>query len=438
MRHAPLVLLAVLVIVLLPGPRPVAAQAAPPSALAGPAASEPASPDGRDPYSVRVTDEMRSHQRWVDALYFASSFWGFAALAIVLVLGVSRWARDLATRIVRSPFAIAMVCFTILSVVTTLLALPLDAISGYVIPHRFGLSEQSLGGFLWDQVKALVLGVLIGAPLAGLALLAIRRFKRWWLVIWLGTVPVVTLLVLVAPVLLDPVFNEFKPVADAELAAELRTLATRAGIRGGDILEVDKSKQTKTMNAYVNGLGPTTRIVLWDTIIAKMDRQELVFVMAHEMGHYVKHHILMLLALLIAVFFVVSWSSQRLVEWATRRWGRSWGFEAAHDPAALPLLLLVVSVLVFAAAPLINVVSRHLEVQADTFALELTRLNDAGARAFVKLAEDSKVLPDPSPFVYFWRYSHPSLASRVVFCRSYRPWEQGRPNSAWHPGADAS
>ena len=92
----------------------------------------------------------------------------------------------------------------------------------------------------------------------------------------------------------------------------------------------------------------------------------------------------------------------------------------------------------FATTPLVNVVSRHLEVQADTFALELTRLNDAGARAFVKLAEDSKVLPDPSPFVYFWRYSHPSLAARVAFCRAYRPWETGQPNRLWQGDGQAA
>lgn len=402
---------------------------APPVDSASPARASDAA---RDPYTVTVTDEMRAHQRWIDSLYFASSFWGFAVLLLLLLLGISRWARDLARRLSSRPFPMAMVCFALLSVATALLAFPLDVLSGFVIPHRFDLSDQGFGSFLWDQAKALLLGVLIGAPLAGLALGAIRRFRHWWLVIWLGSVPIVVLLVLIAPVVLEPVFNELKPLEDPRLATELGDLAARAGIRGADLFEVDKSKQTKTMNAYVNGLGPTTRIVLWDTIIAKMDREELTFVMAHEMGHYVMHHIWKLLGLFLGVLLVVLWVGQRVAEWARTRWGRRWGFEVLHDPAALPLLLLVASVALFVLTPLVNAVSRHLEVQSDVFALELTRLNDAGARAFVKLAEDSKVLPDPAPLIRFWRYSHPALAERVAFCRSYRPWDEGRPNQLWH------
>jgi STE24 endopeptidase len=275
------------------------------------------------------------------------------------------------------------------------------------------------------------MGILIGAPLVALVLRGIRRVRRWWFAIWLGAVPVMLFLVLIGPVALDPVFNDFKPLEDQQLRQELLDLASRAGIQGGRVYQVDKSKQTKTMNAYVNGIGPSKRIVLWDTIIAKLDHDELRFVMAHEMGHYVLHHIWKGLGFALAMMLVVFWVGQRVVEWATRRWGRSWGFEAPSDPAAVPLLLLVVVLAFFLLAPVFNSYSRSIEHQSDLFALELTHLDHAGARAFVKFAEDSKVVPDPSSFIRLWRYSHPTLAERIELCRTYHPWETGKPNRVW-------
>ncbi len=383
------------------------------------------------PPAVTVTEEMRQHDAWRNALYFGGAVYGFVVLLAVLALGISRRLRDLARKVTPRPFLSAMVFVALFTVVTTVLSLPLDVLSGYVVPHRFQLSEQSLGSWLWDQTKGLFLNVLLAAPLLALALGGIRRWKRWWLALWLGSIPVILFLVLIGPVVLDPVFNTFEPLKDEQLKTEILSLAGRAGIEGGRVYQVDKSKQTKEMNAYVNGLGPTKRIVLWDTIIAKLSRDQLLFVMAHEMGHYVRHHVWKMLGFLVGLLLVVFWLGQRLTEWATRRFGAAWGFDAPHDPAALPLLVLLVSVFLFFLSPVMAGFSRVLEHEADVFALELTRLNDAGARAFVKLAEDSKVLPDPHPFIRFWRYTHPTLQERIEFCTTYRPWEQGLPNRVW-------
>ncbi|HVN76532.1 MAG TPA: M48 family metalloprotease [Thermoanaerobaculaceae bacterium] len=163
------------------------------------------------------------------------------------------------------------------------------------------------------------------------------------------------------------------------------------------------------------------RVTTRPALVAKMGHDQLRFVMAHEMGHYVRHHMWKMVEFVLAVLSVALWLAQRLVDGVVRRWGRALGFEVAHDPAAVPLFLLVIGVLTFAMSPLFNVVSRHFEHEADNFSLELTHLNDAGARAFVKFAEDSKVLPDPSPFIRFWHYSPPTLAERIAFCAAYKP-----------------
>ena len=300
------------------------------AAATGPAAAE-SFPE------VQVTEEMRAHQRWNDVIYFVGVGYTLLALLAILGLGISKRLRVVAEFISARSFVRGMVYFALFLGVLTVISLPFDWLSGFWVPHRFDLSDQSLGAWLWDAAKGLGIGIVIGAPLVALVLGGIRRVRRWWFAVWLGSVPVILFLMLIGPVVLDPVFNEFKPLEDQTLRQELLDLASRAGIQGGRVYQVDKSKQTKTMNAYVNGIGPSKRIVLWDTIIAKMDNDELLFVMAHEMGHYVLHHIWKGLAFLLTLMLGVFWAGQRVVEWATRRWGRSWGFATPDDPADVPL-----------------------------------------------------------------------------------------------------
>ncbi len=335
----------------------------------------------KDPYSVTVTDEMREHQNWVDGLYFAGVLWSFGVVVIILASGASRRIRDVATRIARRPFLVTMGFIALYLPLATLLEFPMTFAQGFAIPHHYDLSDQSFGLWLWDQAKQLGIGIVIGAPLAGLALFGIRRFKRWWLALWIGTVPLFVLMVAVAPVVLDPVFNDFQPLGDEALRDSLLELAAQAGISGGRVYEVDKSRQTKTMNAYVNGIGPTKRIVMWDTIIAKMDRDELLFVMGHEMGHYVLGHIWKLIASMLAILLVVYWIGQHAIEASIRRWGEAWGIHSARDPAAIPVLIVIFGAFLFFMSPAMSGISRHWEHEADVFSLELTSLNKAGARA---------------------------------------------------------
>jgi STE24 endopeptidase len=288
-----------------------------------------------------------------------------------------------------------------------------------------------LSAWMTDELKGLIIGLVLSAVIGALALLVIRKLKRWWLVLWMGTIPLILLLVVIQPVILDPVFNKFEPLKNRQLKQELLTLASRAGIEGGNVYQVDKSKQTKTMNAYVNGIGPTKRIVMWDTLLAKMTDDEVLAVMGHEMGHYVMWHMWKGLAFFLALAFVVYYYGQGIHDRGLARWGRKWGFTEPGDPASVPWLLLIVSVIGFLLSPIVAGFSRHLEHNADIFSLELTHLNEPMARAFVKLSEDSKSDPSPHPFIEFWRYSHPAIARRIEFALSYKPWEKGEPNQLW-------
>ncbi|HYI08686.1 MAG TPA: M48 family metallopeptidase [Thermoanaerobaculia bacterium] len=384
---------------------------------------------GDERFEVRITDEMVRHSRLRDVLYFVGTAWTFGTLAVLLLTPLSRRMRDAAERVSKKPFVAAMAYIALFVLATTLLELPLVYYSDFVVPHQFDLTEQSLGGWTADLLKGVGVSILISMPVGALTLLAIRRFRRWWLAVWLGSIPLIVLSIVIQPILLDPVFNDFRPLENAQLRQKLLDLASRAGIEGGRVYQVDKSKQTNTMNAYVNGIGPTARIVMWDTLLAKLDEDEVLAVMGHEMGHYVLKHIWKGLAFSLVLSFLVFFLGQRIHDRGLARWG--WGIREKGDPASLPWLLLIMYGAYFVLSPVTNGFSRHIERQSDMFSLELTHLNEPMAIAFRKMAEDSKRDPSPHPLIEWWRYSHPPIAKRIPFALGYRPWERGEGNRVW-------
>jgi Zn-dependent protease with chaperone function len=393
---------------------------------AQPARTAAAGGEGHDSrFEVKITGEMIRHSRILDTLYFVGTAWSLGVLALLLFSGASRKMRDAAGRMTKVPFFKAMITVVLFLLAVTVLELPLTVYSDFVIPHQFDLSDQSFRSWAADGLKGLAVVLVIGAVVGAGALAIIRGVRRWWLVLWAASIPLLVLIVVVQPVILDPIFNKFEPLQNVQLRQKLLDLASRAGIEGSRVYQVNKSKQTKTMNAYVNGIGPTNRIVMWDTLLAKMTQDEVLAVMGHEMGHSVMKHMWKGLAFELAVAFVVLFLVQRIHD---RVLPRRPGLGERGDPATIPLLLLIASVLGFLCTPILAAHSRSMEADADKFSLELTHLNEPMASAFVKLAEDSKRDPNPSPLMEHWLYSHPPIAKRIPFALSYKPWEQGKPN----------
>ena len=382
-----------------------------------PKREEPAPEQKR--FEVRVTPEMMRHSRIDETIYFAGTLYGIATLLLLLATGASAKMRDLAERVVRRRFVASMLYIVLFAIAIAILDFPLTFYADYVVPHQFDLSNQSFASWMLDQTKAFLVTIAIFAPLGALALRGIARFKQWWRILWIASIPLSVFFIVIAPVFLDPIFNKFTKLQDPVLEKMLLDEASRAGIEGSRVFQVDKSKQTKTMNAYVTGLGPTKRIVIWDTLLAKMNREEIVAVMAHEMGHYVLNHVWKGLAFSIVVTFVVFYTGQRAYERGVARWGAKWGIREPGDPAAVPWLLLVAAVIGFLLSPITSGFSRHVEHQADVFGLELTHLNEPMASAFKKLAEDSKYDPEPNRFIELWHYSHPSTNERIRYALEY-------------------
>ena len=354
--------------------------------------------------------------------------WGIAVPAFFLFTRLSARIRDVARKIGRNWYFTIVVYDVIFTALTFVIDLPLSYYEGFAREHAYGLSEQTLGKWAGDSVKALILGCIVGALFLWIPYLLLKKSpRRWWLYTWLATIPFIVLMILVQPVWIDPIFNDFGPMKDKALEARILDLADRAGIEGGRVYEVDKSEDTKKLNAYVTGFMSTKRIVLWDTTIAKLTPDEVLFVMGHEMGHYVLGHIWKAILFISVLILAILYAAHRLSSSLIERFKHRWGFDSLSDIASLPLILLLVAVLSLAVAPAVNGFSRWQERQSDRFGLEITQNNAAAATAFVKLMTEGLGVPRPHPLVVIWRGTHPPLGERIDFCNTYRPWETGRP-----------
>jgi Zn-dependent protease with chaperone function len=363
-----------------------------------------------------------------NALWAFDTLLGLLIPAMLLGTGLSARFRRLALRAGRS-WLLSTVLYALLFVtVTSLLTLPLTYYEGFIRQHAYGLSNQTLQKWAIDWVKGSALSAVGLALVLWIPYLLLRRSpRRWWLYTGLATVPLTTFLLVISPVWIDPLFNHFGPLKNHVLEQRILALAARAGIPGSRVFEVEKSEDTQTVNAYVSGVGGTKRIVLWDTLLRKLNTPQVEFVVSHEMGHFVLHHVLAIIILVTLVvtasLYVVHRAADRLI----RRSSARFGFSRLSDIASFPLLVLLGSAAGVAASPGVLAFSRHQEHEADRFGLELTRDNRAAASTFVRLQEENLAIPRPGWFFVLWRSSHPSLGDRVDFANFYRPWACSQP-----------
>ncbi|QQS46976.1 MAG: M48 family metallopeptidase [Acidobacteriota bacterium] len=383
----------------------------------------------QEPVAVPEPSEKAiSYYRSGIVLWVVGIFWGLLVPFLFLFTGLSARIRDLAQRIGRRRFFVIGIYFAIFSVLAFLIDLPLSYYSGYLREHAYGLSNQTFGKWASDSLTGLVLSIVFGFLFLWVPYALLRRSpRRWWLYTGLLMIPFLFLTVLIQPIWIDPLFNKFGPMRDKALESRILELADRAGIEGGRVFEVEKSVDTKAVNAYVTGFAGTKRIVLWDTIIARLDERELLFVMGHEMGHYVLGHVWKTIPFFALLIMVSLFAIHRTAGWFIRRYGERIGFTELSDIASLPLIILLFSVYMMIVMPIGLAFSRNNEREADRFGLEITRDNRAGAMAFVKLQEENLAVPRPHWLISLWRASHPTLGDRIDFCNGYRPWEKGEP-----------
>ncbi len=369
---------------------------------------------------------LRYH-RGNTAIWAADVVLGLVVPAALLWTGLSARMRSLAARLGRGRRYPTIALYGILYVLLISLAfLPYGYYVGFVRQHEFGLSHQSAGDWAGDWVKGVLVGAVVAALVLWIPYLLLRRSpRRWWLWTGLATIPLGVLALLVSPIWIAPLFDRFGPMQDKGLEARILALAERAGIEEGRVYEVNKSDDTRLVNAYVTGIGGTKRIVLWDTLLRRLTPDQVAFVMAHEMGHYVLHHTLTVILGAALAATLSLYAVHRLAARLIARYRNRFGFDRLDDVASLPLLMLVGGAVSFLVTPAALAFSRWQERESDRFGLELTHDNRAAAETFVRLQEENLGVPRPGIIFTLWRGSHPSLASRIEFANRYRPWSKG-------------
>jgi STE24 endopeptidase len=300
-----------------------------------------------------------------------------------------------------------------------LLGLPLSYYSGFVLPHRFELSNQTLKGWISDQVKSILIGGVLGGFLLEVVYALLRASPElWWL--WAAGFMLLfnVLLANLAPVILFPIFYKFTPLGEehADLVERLLRLAKQAGARVRGVYRFDMSRRTKAANAALAGLGNTRRIILGDTLLNEFTHDEIETVLAHELGHHVHKDI----PAGILVESVLTLVGMYLASLGLRWGAAAFGFSGPADIAALPLFALVMGAYGLVTMPLGNAYSRWRERRADEYALQATGKGEAYAGALVRLANQNLADADPENWVEFLLYSHPALGKRIEMARSYR------------------
>jgi Zn-dependent protease with chaperone function len=379
-----------------------------------PKATSPTPETSRDLPVVTVTPAMvrYSHTRY--ALYFVGVAVNALALWWLLQSGISARLRDFAERKAKNGLLRAYLYYALFALLYALLTLPLAFYSSFVLPHQYGLSTNTLPRWLGDRAKGLAVTAAMMPPLVALGLWLVHRSpRRWWLAFWFASVPITFASVYLSPLVFDPLFNKYEPLKDAHLRDRLLALAARAGIERGRVYQMDASRRTRALNGYVTGLGDSARIVLWDTMLTGMSEDEIAFVMAHEMGHYLERHVLIGVSATLLGTLGLLILTDRGARWLLTRKGEDWGVRSLDDLAVVPLILLILLGLNFVGNPVEGAISRTIERRADDFGLRLTGDGRAAARSFVKLSEGNLSVPRPPAFIQFWLGSHPSLQERI-------------------------
>lgn len=385
-----------------------------------------------------------SHERYEKAiayakaeytLYFISVFYGVLILVLILRLRIAAKFRDVAQRLTENQTLQTAIFTPLLILLIDLLDLPLR-ICWHMLSLHYEQSIQGWGSWMGDWVKEELLGIGIAILLVTILFAVIRRSpRRWWLYFWFTSLPILLFLIFIMPWYVDPLFHKFRPLQEShpQLVNAIEKLCVRAGvpIPPERMFLMEASIKTNQINAYVNGVGASKQIVIWDTTLSKTTQNEALFVLGHELGHYVLWHVwegflFFSVGLLLALYL-----GYRALFWMVDRWGQLWKVYGQADLAALAVLLLVLEVLSFAASPIENGFSRMQEHNADIYGLELIHgsipnSENVAAHAFQVMGEIDLSDPNPSPFITFWLYGHPPLAERLVFAHSYDPWSKGK------------
>jgi STE24 endopeptidase len=337
-----------------------------------------------------------------------------------LLAGWSLSLRQWMTTFTTNEWLQVLIFVAVFGGISFVLDLPLSYYGGFVLPHRYDQSTQTLKDWIVDQLKGMLIGIPLGLLVIELVYLALRAAgDAWWLWTAGGLLVFQVVLANLAPVLIMPLFNKFVPLGEehAELAERLMKLAKKANTKVQGVFKFDMSRRSKSANAALTGIGNTRRIVLGDTLIDEFTPDEIETVLAHELGHHVHRDIPLLMLFGTLLTALGLFLASLAMNWAIG----FFRFSGPGDVAAMPALMIVLGAYGLLSSPLENAFSRWRERLADGYALESTGRNQAFASAFVRLANQNLGEVDPEPWVVFMFHDHPPLGERIRMAEEWKP-----------------
>lgn len=344
-------------------------------------------------------------------------------ILFVLFTGLSLELRRALEKLINNPYLLVLAYVLLLGGAEKIITFPLSFYGGYVLEHKFRLSNQSLSRWFGEQGKSLLVGLVLSLPLLLLFYFFLRNTGHmWWF--YTGTILFIFSVVLtgLAPVLIFPLFYRFSPLDNPELEGRLKGAAERAGLNVRGLYRFDMSRNTKKANAALAGLGKTRRILLGDTLLDNFTSEEIESVFSHELGHYHHRHIPKLLAAGSAFTFLGLYFISLGISWAAEFFRKANPYYGGlEDAALLPLIALFLIIYSMVTTPLQNALSRRFEYQSDAYAVN----SGPGAEPFItamnKLAAQNLADREPHPGVEFIFYSHPSIKKRIEAVKESLP-----------------
>ncbi|MFB3056184.1 MAG: M48 family metallopeptidase [Ignavibacteriaceae bacterium] len=295
-------------------------------------------------------------------------------------------------------------------VASSILFAPANYFTGFYLEHKYNLSNQTFGKWIWENFKSLLVSLVIGVPIMLMFYFTLNQFgEMWWLPFAILMFIVSVVLAQIFPVLILPIFYKLTPLDNEELKNRIKSLAVNAGLKIENLYKFDMSKNTKKANAALTGLGKTKRIILGDTLIDNYSDEEIETVIAHEFGHFNKNHIIKNIIIGTATsfltLFVIAYLYQNSLGW--------FGFSSITQVAALPLLALWSMLIGIIQSPLGNILSRKFEFEADEYAVKETGNPEVFINTLEKITDQNLGDKEPHPFVEWFFYSHPSIKNRI-------------------------
>ena len=370
----------------------------------------------RDSVAIFNYMDSKKYNNTKLAIGIGKSIVSFIFLYLFISLGYSLKLQNYIQAYTGNHYLVFILFVFAIGIFSSVLFMPINIYTGYYLEHKYNLSNQTFFKYFLENLKSMLVGLVIGIPILLLFFFVINQFgDLWWLVFAAAMFLVSVVLSQLFPILIMPIFYKVIPLRDEELKTRISNLAKGAGIKVENVFSFDMSKNTKKANAAFTGLGKTKRIILGDTLLNEYSKDEIETVIAHELGHYKHKHIIKNLIFgtvsSFLTFFVISILYKNSLSW--------FDFESITQIAALPLLSLWAMIIGLIQSPIVNILSRKYEYEADRYAIESTLKLESFINTLNKLTDQNLGDREPHPFIEWFFYSHPSIKNRINAIRDF-------------------